>query len=100
MTEGDDKPAKYPVIFRASDLVVITKMDLLAVLDDFSPERAAAALRDLGRDTPMLHTASRRIPSIGPWIEWLKAELGGRRWTRKISTSAAVASVATAAARV
>ena len=44
VTEGDDKPAKYPVIFRASDLVVLSKADLLDVLDDFDPARAAAAL--------------------------------------------------------
>ena len=37
VTEGDDKPAKYPVIFRAADLVLLTKADLLEVLDDFDP---------------------------------------------------------------
>ncbi len=35
--EGHDKPEKYPVMFRAADLVLITKSDLLAVLDDFDP---------------------------------------------------------------
>ena len=35
--EGDDKPAKYPVMFRAADLVLLTKCDLLPVLDDFKP---------------------------------------------------------------
>jgi hydrogenase nickel incorporation protein HypB len=77
VTEGDDKPAKYPVIFRASDLVVLSKTDLLGLLDDFNPERAASALRNLGKDTPMIHTAARRFPSIGPWLEWLESELGG-----------------------
>ena len=38
--EGDDKPAKYPVMFRSSDLVLVTKSDLLPVLDDFSVDRA------------------------------------------------------------
>ena len=75
VTEGDDKPAKYPVIFRASDLVILSKTDLLDVLDDFDPSRAAVALRSLGRDTPMIRTAARRIPSIGPWLDWLEQEL-------------------------
>ena len=75
VTEGDDKPAKYPVIFRASDLVILSKTDLLDVLEDFDPARAAAALRALGRDTPMIRTAARRIPSIGPWLDWLEQEL-------------------------
>ncbi|GAG39956.1 unnamed protein product, partial [marine sediment metagenome] len=35
VTEGDDKPAKYPVMFRAADLVLLSKSDLLDVLDDF-----------------------------------------------------------------
>jgi len=75
VTEGDDKPAKYPVIFRASDLVILSKSDLLDVLEDFDPARAAAALRALGRDTPMIRTAARRAPEIGPWLDWLEQEL-------------------------
>src|SRR6202161_3139134 len=79
VTEGDDKPAKYPVIFRASDLVVLSKADLLDVLDDFDPARAAAALRALGRDTPMIRTAARRTPALRPWLEWLERELSAWR---------------------
>jgi hydrogenase nickel incorporation protein HypB len=75
VTEGDDKPAKYPVIFRATDLVVLSKADLLDVLDDFDPTRAAAALRDLGLDTPMICTSARRNPALGPWLDWLEQEL-------------------------
>ena len=48
VTEGDDKPAKYPVIFRAAHLVVLSKADLLPVLDDFDRARAESALRALG----------------------------------------------------
>jgi hydrogenase nickel incorporation protein HypB len=77
--EGDDKPAKYPVIFRASDLVVLSKADLLDVLDDFDPARAADALRALGRGTPMIRTAARRVPAIGPWLDWLEGELAAWR---------------------
>jgi hydrogenase nickel incorporation protein HypB len=79
VTEGDDKPAKYPVIFRASDLVVLSKTDLLDVMDDFVPARAAHSLRELGRGTPMIRTAARRVPSIGPWLEWLEDEIAVRR---------------------
>jgi hydrogenase nickel incorporation protein HypB len=75
VTEGDDKPAKYPVIFRASDLVVLSKADLLPLLDDFDPLRAAGALRALGVTTPMIHTAARRSTAIGSWIDWLETQL-------------------------
>ncbi len=93
VTEGDDKPAKYPVIFRASDLVVLSKADLLDVLEDFDPARAAAALRALGRDTPMIHTAARRAPALKPWLDWLERELCAWRpvahGTRSMIASAA-----------
>jgi hydrogenase nickel incorporation protein HypB len=79
VTEGDDKPAKYPVIFRASDLVVLSKTDLLEVLGDFDPLRAAAAVRALGRDTPVILTAARRIPDVDSWLNWLEGELGAWR---------------------
>ena len=74
-TEGDDKPAKYPVMFRAADLVILSKADLLDVLDDFDPSRAADALRALGRGTPMLRTAARRAPALKDWLDWLEQEL-------------------------
>jgi hydrogenase nickel incorporation protein HypB len=81
VTEGDDKPAKYPVMFRACDLVVLSKTDLLAVLDDFDPARALQSLRGLGVATPMIHTASRRTPSLAGWIAWLETHLSAN--TRK-----------------
>jgi hydrogenase nickel incorporation protein HypB len=79
VTEGDDKPAKYPVMFRAADLVALSKSDLLDVLDDFDPERAAEALRALGKDTPLLRTAARRTPQLESWLAWLERELAERR---------------------
>lgn len=77
VTEGDDKPAKYPVIFRASDLVVLTKTDLLAFMPDFVPARASSALRQLGREIPVILTAARRQLQLDPWLEWLDEQL---RW--------------------
>jgi hydrogenase nickel incorporation protein HypB len=77
--EGDDKPAKYPVMFRAADLVVLSKIDLLPVLDDFDPLRAQEALRRLGRSTPMISTAARRAVSLSPWVAWLDEALARPR---------------------
>ena len=71
--EGDDKPAKYPVMFRAADLVVVSKCDLLPMLDDFSIDRARASLKGLGNETPVIQTAAGRQPDISAWIEWLEA---------------------------
>jgi len=72
VTEGDDKPAKYPVMFRAADLVLVTKTDLLDVVDDFDLGRARAAVQALGRDTLVRTVKTRRSPWIGPWTDWLR----------------------------
>ena len=52
------KPAKYPVIFRAADLVLLTKTDLLPVLDDFHPERAERYLRELASQAPIMQVSA------------------------------------------
>ncbi|HYW02607.1 MAG TPA: hydrogenase nickel incorporation protein HypB [Gammaproteobacteria bacterium] len=79
VTEGADKPAKYPVMFRASDLVLLTKCDLLELLDDFDPAAALAALRALASEAPLLHTAARRAPALAGWLDWLRTVAAGLR---------------------
>jgi hydrogenase nickel incorporation protein HypB len=72
VTEGDDKPAKYPVMFRAADVLVLTKTDLLAVLDDFVPERAERCLRNLASDAPMIPLSAKRRDNLDAWLDWLR----------------------------
>jgi hydrogenase nickel incorporation protein HypB len=81
-TEGDDKPAKYPVMFRGSDLVVLTKTDLLPYLDDFSPARAATALKASGYAGPLIDTTTRRADGQSGWIEWLRQTVTEHRRRR------------------
>lgn len=71
VTEGDDKPAKYPVMFRAADLVLLTKVDLLAVLDDFDPVLAQRNLRNLANTAPVIQLSARRGLEITKWTDWL-----------------------------
>jgi hypothetical protein len=52
--------------------VLVTKTDLLDVVDDFSLARARAAVQALGRDTLVRTAATRRRPWIGPWTDWLR----------------------------
>ena len=75
VTEGDDKPQKYPVMFRASDLVLITKADLLPHMEDFDPARAEAAIRQLANAAPVFTLSARRHTGMKPWAEWLRSEL-------------------------
>ncbi|CAK0771566.1 hydrogenase nickel incorporation protein HypB [Gammaproteobacteria bacterium] len=79
VTEGDDKPAKYPVIFRAADLVLITKSDLLPVLDDFDPARAQGYLRRLANPAPVIILSARKDKNFKAWIDWLRREVTAYR---------------------
>ena len=71
VTEGDDKPAKYPAMFRKSDLVLLSKADLLGVLDDFDPAKAERNLRALANGAPLMSVSSRRRDTLAPWLAWL-----------------------------
>ncbi|MFK5912733.1 MAG: hydrogenase nickel incorporation protein HypB [Woeseiaceae bacterium] len=75
VTEGDDKPAKYPVMFRAADLMLLTKTDLLAVLDDFDCNKAEQNLRQLASEAPVIELSSRRGDGLSNWITWLKQQV-------------------------
>jgi hydrogenase nickel incorporation protein HypB len=84
VTEGDDKPSKYPVIFRAADHVVITKSDLLAVLDDFCPDKAEASVRQLAVEAPVTLVSAKSGDGLDAWLGWLEnqVELQNERRSR------------------
>lgn len=69
--EGHDKPAKYPVMFRAADLVLLTKSDLLPVLDDFDPEEALRCLQLLANPAPMLQLSAKTGAGLQQWLNWI-----------------------------
>jgi hydrogenase nickel incorporation protein HypB len=73
--EGDDKPAKYPVMFRAADLVLVSKCDLLAVLDDFKPERAKQYLHDIASAAPVIELSAKTGDGMASWFDWLKQQI-------------------------
>ena len=79
VTEGDDKPAKYPVMFRAADLVLLTKTDLLPVLDDFDPARAENCLRNLANPAPALRLSAKKKDGLAAWFDWLRRERAAQR---------------------
>lgn len=79
VTEGDDKPAKYPVMFRASDLMLLTKTDLLTVLDDFDPLKAEHCLRQLANAAPVIQLSARKQLNLQSWFDWLEQSLTEQR---------------------
>ncbi len=69
--EGHDKPAKYPVMFRKADLVLLTKADLLAVLGDFDPDVAERCVRELANPAPVLRVSARTGTGMRGWLDWM-----------------------------
>ncbi len=72
-TEGDDKPKKYPRMFFTSDLVLISKSDLLPHLP-FSVEAAIKEIRDIKPDMDVFPVSSLTGEGLDKWCEWLKAK--------------------------
>ena len=77
--EGDDKPAKYPVMFRAADLTLITKTDLLPYLQEFSPARAREYLRQVGFGGTVIELSNRGGDGFEAWLAWLQSEVETQR---------------------
>jgi hydrogenase nickel incorporation protein HypB len=77
--EGDDKPAKYPVMFRTADLVMISKSDLLPILDDFKPENARRYLRDIASTAPVIELSAKSKDGMPLWLNWIDQQLAARR---------------------
>jgi len=77
--EGDDKPAKYPVMFRAADLSLITKTDLLAYITEFKLERVHGALRQIGFGGETIELSNRGGAGFDAWLAWLEREVDAQR---------------------
>ena len=74
VTEGEDKPLKYPTMFRAADLVVLTKTDLIPHLD-VSVAKIADALSRVMPVPTMIEVSARTGAGVDRWLEWVQERL-------------------------
>jgi hydrogenase nickel incorporation protein HypB len=72
VTEGDDKPLKYPHMFRAGALIVLNKIDLLPYVA-FDVERFVAHARTMRADVTVLPVSATRGDGMDAWYDWLRA---------------------------
>jgi hydrogenase nickel incorporation protein HypB len=77
VTEGEDKPLKYPKVFRSSGTVVFSKMDLLPHVP-FSVERAVDAALQVNPALQVLFTSTLRPDGLDEWYGFLRAAVGRR----------------------
>lgn len=72
VTEGEDKPLKYPDMFHAADLMILNKTDLLPYLD-FDVERCIEYARQVNPNIQVMQLSARSGEGMDAWIEWLES---------------------------
>lgn len=77
-TEGDDKPKKYPRMFLTSELMVVSKCDLLPYLP-FSVDAVVKDARDINPDLEVLEVSSLKGDGMDAWCNWLEAKVAEKK---------------------
>ncbi|BBZ14470.1 hydrogenase nickel incorporation protein HypB [Mycobacterium branderi] len=76
VTEGDDKPLKYPVMFRAVDAVLLNKIDLVPYLD-VDVDAYIARVREVNPTATVLPVSARTGAGMSAWFGWLRRFVAG-----------------------
>jgi hydrogenase nickel incorporation protein HypB len=74
ITEGEEKPLKYPVMFRSCGLVLVNKVDLLPYLD-FDMDGFLDSLRKVNPAAEVMLVSARTGAGVDAWCDWLRARL-------------------------
>ncbi len=71
VTEGEDKPVKYPQMFRACDVALLNKVDLLPYLD-YDKQKAIDYIHQVHPNMPIFEISAKTGEGFEPWLEWLR----------------------------
>jgi hydrogenase nickel incorporation protein HypB len=83
VTEGEDKPVKYPLMFRLCDAALLNKIDLLPYLD-YDRKETVNNILQVNPGMPIFEMSAKTEQGFTPWIDWLKS-----RVSRKINPNVA-----------
>jgi len=83
VTEGEDKPAKYPLMFRVCDAALLNKIDLLPHLD-YDIKETVNNILQVNPGMPVFEMSAKTEQGFAPWVDWLKI-----RVSRKINLNVA-----------
>ncbi len=72
--EGDDKPVKYPMLFRESSVVVLNKTDLIPYTN-FSRDRFGKYIHDLNGNLPVIETSCTNGSGLPIWFDWIRSQM-------------------------
>jgi hydrogenase nickel incorporation protein HypB len=85
-TEGDDKPKKYPRMFLTSELMLVSKADLLPYVP-FSVEAATKDARDINPELEVITLSSLKGEGLDKWCAWLLEKVGQKKALADMQTS-------------
>ena len=85
-TEGDDKPKKYPRMFLTSEMMLVSKVDLIEYLP-FSIDAVVADARDINPDIKVLEISSTKDIGIEEWCNWLLEKVKEKQASNKVATT-------------
>lgn len=74
VTEGEDKPLKYPVIFRRVELVIVSKIDLAGAVE-FNREEALSNIRKVAPEAQILEVSAKSGRGLDAWYNWLEQKV-------------------------
>lgn len=74
VTEGEDKPIKYPLMFRECEAALLNKIDLLPYLD-YDKQKAVDFIHQVQPNMPVFEISAKTKEGFEPWIKWLKGKV-------------------------
>jgi hydrogenase nickel incorporation protein HypB len=86
VTEGEDKPLKYPVMFQEADCLLITKLDLVPYLD-VNVDRIIANVRQMNARAKIIPVSAKTGQGIGEWHDWVRSQHQSTRTAQAASTA-------------
>lgn len=75
ITEGDDKPLKYPLMFQESSVLLLNKMDIAPYLD-VDVQKIKTDVRSLNRGIELIECSAKHGTGLDQWVSWVKSRAG------------------------
>jgi hydrogenase nickel incorporation protein HypB len=82
-------------MFRSADMMLLSKADLLPVLDDFRPENARRHLQELANPAPVIELSAKTGAGLDLWLQWLRDAIARHRSVTPQEAQDAAAATAT-----
>lgn len=82
ITEGEDKPLKYPVMFQEADCLLLTKIDLAPYLE-IDLDRIIQSVRQMNPDVRIFPVSAKTGEGLDPWFKWVQLQVALRQQAAK-----------------